>query len=144
MQFYQVHKCPFLNVYSLPEYAVLRVNVREGWQILSDIGHFLNITWEGQNKPYSLGHPATVKQRRDKESFRRFLAQYKACLHWYKVLTWSETVFHERIKNVPEEEILHRILFETLTEEQASISYLIDFKSKFITEKEKEKLLRIF
>ena len=77
MQFYVIHENPKRNAELLPDYAIKNVNVREGWQILSDIGHAVGVTWEGQNKCYNINHPATRRWYRDKKTFTDFIFYYE-------------------------------------------------------------------
>lgn len=77
MQFFIIHNDPKTNFNTLPHYAIHKVNIREGYQILSDIGHLFNVNWIGQNKPYSIYHAETRRFWRNKESFINFLRHYK-------------------------------------------------------------------
>lgn len=52
MQFYRLHKQPEISAKMLPDYALKLVNIREGWQIISDCGHALYLSWETQNNVY--------------------------------------------------------------------------------------------
>lgn len=56
MQFYRLHKQPEISAKMLPDYALKLVNIREGWQILSDCGHALYLSWETQNNEYNRYH----------------------------------------------------------------------------------------
>lgn len=92
MQFYRLSEDPGINVCLLPEYA-LKVNVREGWQILSDIGHIYGITWKNQNKCYSKSHPTTRFHARDWEAIKSFLEHYRYCLRYIGM--------HGKVKSTP-------------------------------------------
>lgn len=81
MQFYILHEDPERNIEILPEYALKKVNVREGWQILSDIGHIHGVTWEGQNKLYSASHVLTRSFCQNLTEFYRFTRHYSACVN---------------------------------------------------------------
>ena len=83
MQFYIIHEDPIINAYTLPEYALQKVNIREGWQIMSDIGHRFGVTWEGQNKPYSPTH-AFTRSLSHASAFLRFFKHYEACCNAYR------------------------------------------------------------
>lgn len=77
MQFYIVDPSPTTNAKRLPDYA-LRVNMREGWQILSDIGHRFGVTWENQNKCYNKHHPWT-RQFSHKGNLNQLVYHLRAC-----------------------------------------------------------------
>ena len=96
MQFFKIHCDPKTNAKLLPDYAIKSVNVREGWQILCDIGHNLNITWSDQNKPYSIWHAETRRFMVNRESFNNFIKMYGYCLIEYTNRFNKSTVFHTR------------------------------------------------
>ncbi|MDC7221558.1 MAG: hypothetical protein PQJ59_16610 [Spirochaetales bacterium] len=96
MQFFIIHEDPKTNAAMLPDYALKQVNIREGWQILSDIGHNLGITWECQNKAYSIWHAETRRFMVNRISFYKFIFHYSACLNEYEKRFKKTTVFHLR------------------------------------------------
>lgn len=108
MQFYIIHSDPTLSSARLP-LSMLRVNVREGWQILSDIGHFYDLKWEGQTKPYNINHPTTMRFRESQEEFAVFIQHYRHCLAAYVVYYGGDSVWAINLRNVPKEEILDKI-----------------------------------
>ena len=89
MQFYMLHSDPVPSSRALPDYALFQVNLREGWQILSDIVHTVYGTTErdacfpGQNKLYSASH-ALTRQLGTKAMFVRFMRHYTANLDEYE------------------------------------------------------------
>jgi hypothetical protein len=84
MQFYIIHPDPETSARNLPDYALKRVNIREGYQILSDIGHILGIHWEGQNKLYSASHALTRHFCSDPNILKEFLRNYTQCCMEYE------------------------------------------------------------
>lgn len=82
MQFYILDPDPKTSARMLPDYALKSVNVREGWQILSDIGHRFGVEWEGQNKCYNAAHPLT-RSFSNWPSFQTYVKQYRACCTEY-------------------------------------------------------------
>ena len=92
------------NAEILPDYAIFKVNCREGIQILSDIGHLFNITWEGQYKQYSPYHAKTREFWRSREDFINFVQHLACCLDEYtkrakKQNKKNYTVWHEIFDN---------------------------------------------
>lgn len=65
------------------DYALKQVNVREGWQIFSDIGHSVGVTWEGQNKRCSPTHARTLSLA-TRERFFWFCHHYQSCLREFE------------------------------------------------------------
>lgn len=132
MQFYIIHPDPAKNVELLPKYALKKVNVREGWQILSDIGHIHGVTWEGQNKLYSASHVLTRSFCQNRKEFKRFKEHYSTCVMWaggsflVKYNYFLKQALTELYKAVPE----HR------TREEFAIEYLLTTKAKHLTEEE--------
>ena len=94
MQFYIIDPDPATNARNLPAYA-LRVNIREGWQILSDIGHRFGVKWAGQNKAYNPLHPLT-RSFSNGDAFLPFCRHYRACLEAYLTRGLGKrTVWHD-------------------------------------------------
>ena len=55
-----------MKIYEIPDMSKLplwakRVNAREGWQMISDIGHAVGVTWPDQDKEYNRWHSNTRK-----------------------------------------------------------------------------------
>jgi hypothetical protein len=75
---------PIKSAKLLPDYALFKVNLREGWQILSDIGHIFGVTWLEQNALYSESHALTRMLCSTQERFIAFLRHYESCLLEYK------------------------------------------------------------
>ena len=122
MQFYIVDPYPMDNAAMLPDYAIKSVNVREGWQILSDIGHRFGVHWEGQNKCYNKHHPLT-RSFSHREAFKAFHQHYRACLSEYirrkfgKATHWHAhwpfvpvAVIYDRLPETQYEETKHYLL----------------------------------
>lgn len=136
MQFYIIHKDPETNAKLLPDYALKRVNIREGWQILSDIGHRFGVTWDCQNKHYNMYHPLT-RSFSTRSQFLSFKNYYHACLKEYEKRYGKPTIWHVNYYNVPWGKI-HDAL--SMTTEQEVINYLTTSKAKHLTEAEIKRL----
>lgn len=135
MQFYIIDKDPKTSAEMLPDYAIKKVNVREGWQILSDIGHALGVTWEGQNKCYNATHPITLRFYQNRESFVEFVLNYMENLDQYEARFNKTTVWHDRFIKVPLNTIkaalpAHDDKYQTV------VRYMLNHKSKHLTEDE--------
>ena len=141
MQFYILNSNPETSVKLLPDYALKRVNLREGWQIISDIGHINNVRWENQNKLYSASH-ALTRSLNTKTEFYEFIEHYKACLIEYKKRFMKETKFHEWFNNAVE--ILKK-LSQKLPKNvyESRVDYLLKYKTKFLSQEEIEKLMEM-
>ena len=133
MQFYIIHPDPETNVKLLPAYALKKVNVREGWQILSDIGHIHGVKWEEQNKLYSASHVLTRSFCQNQSELKRFLAHYDACV---TAVGGSFKKKHD-LFNIP---LILDALFSVVpverTREEFTIDYLLESKSQHLTEQE--------
>jgi hypothetical protein len=148
MQFFIVHPDPKTNASILPDYAIKRVNVREGWQIICDIGHNLGISWEGQNKPYSIWHAETRRFMVNREAFQYFYRHYCACLDMYIQRFGKRTVFHTKFDNFfdfaggPLSQVLHAIPKER-THEEFMLDYMLRAKNQHMTEEEVRSLTNV-
>ena len=135
MQFYIVDEDPHVNIEVLPTYALKKVNVREGWQILSDIGHIMGVSWHGQNKAYSLSHVLTRSHCQNRVRFLRFVAHYEAC-----VLAVGGS-FLDKFKEAPIGEIASAIP-EERDECHFQAEYILNHKEQHLNLEEFTKLLR--
>jgi hypothetical protein len=139
MQFYIVHPDPATSARMLPDYALKQVNLREGWQILSDIGHIHGVTWEGQNTLYSASHALTRLLCSSPSRFVNFLGNYEACLDEYnkrygKPSPWAEKyrMFEYRWFDIHE---------KLPTDEYESVRrYLLEYKADKLTDAEKARI----
>ena len=139
MQFFIINEDPETNAKLLPDYAIKKVNVREGWQIISDIGHNLGIAWEGQNKPYSIWHAETRRFMVNRESFIHFIMCYKACLEKYYLEDWKLTVFHKRFMSLPISKIANMIPANR-THPEFMLDYMLRGKRQYLTDAEIKRL----
>ncbi len=117
--------------------------MREGWQILSDIGHAVNVTWEGQNKEYNKNHPACMRWRKDQDTFGLFLKYYIKCLLEYSERFDVSNKFHSKFSDFCFNKIECKIkknLPKKRTEEQMTIDYLLQAKKNHLTKYEIKKL----
>ena len=140
MRFYMVHPDPVMNVKLLPEYAIKKVNVLEGWSILSDIGHIFDIHWKYQNKLYSRTHIMTRTLSANKDAFIRFWAHYKACAyhagspHFIKRIEAKDTLLAvARIES----------MIGDWDKYQTDAYYLLTEKGHFLNEQEKETMRKL-
>ena len=137
MQFYKVMSDPELNAKFLPDYAIKSVNIREGWQILSDCGHALGISWKTQNKEYSRYHPNTWRYWKNPRVFYDFLNHYIACLTEAQERGFTKPYETYQYKlQVFMVYVLPYIKVPDLTEEQHMAKYLLHRKSGKLTEEE--------
>lgn len=106
MQFYTLNTNPEISAKLLPDYALKKVNIREGYQILCDIGHITNVEWPNQNKEYNPYHALTRRFWESRGAFDFFMAHYQEYLIEYINRFEKETFWHERfiiIFNIKEE-----------------------------------------
>lgn len=136
MQFYIIHPDPEKNVELLPEYALRKVNVREGWQILSDIGHIHDVHWEGQNKLYSASHVLTRSFCVNRERFVFFVDHYDFCVDAVggsfadKFIYFITQAYHSLRDKIPEDR----------DEFQFAKEYLLNQKRKHLTDEDVKRL----
>ena len=138
MQFYIVDGNPDVSASLLPDYALKRVNIREGWQIISDIGHRFGFKFPCQNKCYNAFHPLT-RQFSNQKDFLKLFYNYNACCLEYKRRFRKTTVHIDLfISNffflLCKSEAFPRDQFEEVRH------YLKTRKGKHLTEIEKERL----
>jgi len=141
MQFYIIHNDPKINASLLPDYALKKVNLREGWQILSDIGHKFNVTWEGQYAKYNPYHVLTKSFWMNKEAFDKFIFHYTYCLKEYRNRYDKETIWHKLFKFFGKDN--YCILYDKISNGDIisqNLEYLLTEKRKFLTEDEMERL----
>lgn len=144
MQFYMVHDDPKTSASMLPDYALKQVNLREGWQILSDIGHILGVTFEGQNKLYSTSH-ALTRSLCIKTNFKTFIIHYISCCIEYLNRYGKSNSFIDKFIKLGEDEnnTIERIYdrcFENYY--QATIDYLLTCKIQHLTKEDLGRLGR--
>ena len=138
MQFYILDEDPVKNLEILPKYAIDKVNIREGWQILSDIGHICGVTWEGQNKLYSASHVLTRSFARDRTTFLRFIKHYTEC-----VCSRKNSFYHKYGKTMRAISEIVSKLPDYRSETEYMIQYLLDYKSDKLTEEEIASLKKV-
>lgn len=142
MQFYIINFSPAINARELPVYA-LKVNVREGYQMLSDIGHVLGINWYGQNKSYNPYHAETRQYWKSVVEFEKFLAHYEACLEAYQK-KYGISKFHINYDSFLQKEgqiqIAKKIYDEETPQNWQVRKYLLTQKRKNLSQEEIESL----
>lgn len=143
MQFYIIDDDPIKNASLLPNYCLKRVNIREGWQILSDIGHLFNVTWEGQNKEYNPYHAETRQYWTSLQKFDYFIAHYSMCLLEYEKRYNKRTVWHDRTVNFMEFSLPKLRMKIDNEKGNQIVKYLLDRKLKFLTINEVQQLSKI-
>lgn len=143
MQFYKLDKDPTKSSQLLPDYALKKVNLREGYQILSDIGHILNFHWEGQNKLYSASHALTRHICSSKENFLEFIMHYMANRKEYFRRFNKRPIYDNEFTNFLMANGLDEIVnFRIYLDEYvATRYYLLDYKSQHLTDEEKVRLV---
>lgn len=139
MQFYMLHPDPVTSSKMLPDYALKRVNLREGWQMISDIGHMVGVTWPGQNKVYSLSHAKTRSFAVSQQGWYNLVYHYAANLDEYesrydKRPVWKDkfTVFLLGKYHLTVESLLPK----TSNQYQDDIRYLLVRKEHLLTAEE--------
>jgi len=137
MQFYIIHDDPRVNAKNMPKYGV-RVNVREGYHMLSTIGHLFSITWEGQYKTLNPYHAETRKHWKDIKSFDFFISHYEQCLVQYELIYWQQTKWHEGYFNFQKraQSLLREAIISYSEKHNQVIQYLLSVKSKHLKPKE--------
>jgi hypothetical protein len=138
MQFYVIHPDPDKNAALLPDYAIRRVNVREGYQILSDCGHAVSVNWSTQNKEYNRFHPTTWQYWKNKDSFYTFISHYMACLSEYEKRFGNDktyTTYKNKFDSFIVEgfSLFNGAIFN-FTDEQHMALYMLRQKEKHLTE----------
>lgn len=141
MQFYIVHEDPYESAKLLPDYALKKVNLREGWQILSDIGHLFGVTWEGQNKCYSSYHAKTRTFWISPDRLKYFIHHYMVYLKEYEVRFNKKTTYHDKFVEFLWYSFIElKSKLKPMTETEQDIFYLLNAKRKYISDSEYEKL----
>jgi len=148
MQFYQLDNDPTISSKLLPDYALKSVNIREGYQILSDCGHALGLEWKEQNKEYNRYHPNTWRYWKTKRALLNFIDHYLHNLIEYNDRFGSTKTYETyRFK-------FHSFIYEALyllnnvqidkTEEQHVALYLLNKKGKYLSNEEIDSLESIY
>jgi hypothetical protein len=132
MQFYILLEDAQDSAQLMPD-KLLRVNVREGWQILSDIGHHFGVTFPGQTKPYNPNHPTTMRHRECGAAFAMFRRHYVACLEKYHN-RFGVAHWHAVADNVPW--ITLQAHADRVTRYQTIRQYVLTAKRRQLTNQE--------
>ena len=137
-----IHEDAIISSELLPDYALKNVNIREGWQILSDIGHIHGITWEGQNKLYSASHALTRCLCSNAQSFEEFINHYDFNLFEYERRFKSKTIWHEKFVCFLGNDIYKKIQAKiSHNKYQNTIRYLLEEKKDKLTSDEVARLV---
>lgn len=141
MQFYEIHEDPWISAKSNPDYAIREVNVREGYQILSDCGHALGYSWSTQNKEYKRYHPNTWRYWKNSKAFYNFIDHYIACLSEARDRGFDKlyTTYQAKFK-VFMLEVFPYMKIPDHTDQQNIIFYLLNRKIHKITPEEEQRL----
>lgn len=149
MQFYIIHEDPYQNAKLLPDYAIKKVNVREGWMILCDCCRAVGIEFEGMTKEYNRYHPNTARFWVDRNTFHRFMSYYNQCLNEYGKRFGYNTKMHLTYSkkyiyffNRYYDDFFNDVKFPGSKEKQV-IQYMLERKSQHLTEEERERLVKI-
>lgn len=145
MQFYIIDPDPGRSAEMLPDYAIQKVNVREGWQILSDIGHIHGVTWPHQTKLYSASHAKTLSLCASKLAFVEFLRNYEYCLLEYRKRFPTNKCpwfgwYHDGFTYPVRRQVLSKLSDNPYYQ---SINYLLVNKADKLTKREKERLIEL-
>ena len=136
MQFYIVHPDPHISAKLLPDYALNEVNLREGWQILSDIGHIHSVIWSGQNACFSKSHALTRQFCSRASEFGDFVCHYRACCDEYVRRYGKSNSFIDRFFKVPVP-VLHSIVDKLPSDRYDNVRrYLLSEKRSHLTQAE--------
>lgn len=139
MQFYMLHPDPVTSSRMLPDYALKKVNLREGWQMISDIGHMVGVMWPQQNKTYSLSHAKTRSFATDAWEWYNLINHYDANLEEYarrygKTSVWRERFFVFLLGKY--DSFVANLLPEKSTRYTDDIRYLLAHKEHLLTAEE--------
>jgi hypothetical protein len=132
---------PIKSAKLLPDYALFKVNLREGWQILSDIGHIFGVTWPEQNALYSESHALTRMLCSTKERFVAFLRHYEACLNEYYIRSGHISSWYSKYALFNHEAEIASHLPNS--EYDSTRIYLLTTKRKHLTAAEIERLTNV-
>lgn len=140
MQFYILHKDCWKNAELLPDYCLKKVNIREGYQILSDCGHAVDLKWSTQNKEYNRYHPNTWRYWKNTTAFYDFVDHYIACLCEYKKRFGEEKTYityRNKLRGFIYEALPYLAKYvKNYTEEQHIARYLVDRKEQHLNSKD--------
>ena len=139
LQFYIISKDLKKNFKYLPKYALEKVNIREGYQILSDIGHYYGVTWKFQNKKYNYNHP-NVKKFCTYPMFQEFISHYEESINYKK-----DTIFVQKYSYFKKENGKKKLLAIIQKDNKylQDIRYLLSSKKKNLQKNEIENLEKI-
>jgi O6-methylguanine-DNA--protein-cysteine methyltransferase len=137
MQFYIIHDDPAVSSRALPDYGI-KTNVREGYQMLSDMGRLFDITWDGQFNEYNPYHAETRQYWKNIESFDFFISHYERCLAQYELRFWRQTKWHEGYFNFQKRayNLLREAIMGRSEKYNQVIQYLLVTKSRKLKPKE--------
>jgi hypothetical protein len=135
-----------MKIYEIPDMSKLplwakRVNVREGWQMISDIGHAVGVTWPEQNKEYNRWHSNTRKWWIDRSEFQRLYTLFQISLFelYNKKDKTGITYFKKDVYF--NGRFTYNKLPRNRTEQQHEVLYMLERKSKNMTEEERQVLI---
>jgi hypothetical protein len=141
MQFYMLDADPIKSAKLLPDYALFKVNLREGWQILSDIGHIFGVTWPEQNALYSESNALTRMLCRSRTAFSDFLCHYAACCNEYRIRKENISLWEHKfilfMRSCSDHTLRDRLPQD---EYESTRIYLLTTKRKHLTAAEIERL----
>jgi hypothetical protein len=124
----------------LPLWA-LRVNVREGWQMISDIGHAVDVTWPEQNKEYNRWHSNTRKWWIDRSKFQRLYTLFQISLfELYNKKDKTGVAYLKKDAYFDGNRVYNK-LPKNRTEQQHEVLYMLKRKSKNMSAEERHVLI---
>lgn len=95
---------PIANANAISLDHLKAFQVREGYQIASDIGHNLRVWWNCQNAPYSIWHAETRRFMLTKSTFNEFYQNLLLCAERLGTKSWID-----KIAEIPVFEITDRL-----------------------------------
>ena len=149
MQFYILDADATTSARALPDYALKKVNLREGWQILSDCGHALGFEWEGQCREYNRYHPNTWKFWCSCEGMEMLWQHWCACLVEYErrfgrdrmaATYWAK---YEFVVGPVMRGMIETASAQPPTAAARTAAYMLARKAKHLTEDEIKRLTQI-
>lgn len=134
-----------MKIYEIPDQTKLplwahRVNVREGWQMISDVGHAVGVTWDTQNKEYNRWHSNTRKWWVNNKTLRELLNLYKISLDYLCEINDKTGITYKNKYNIFDMYYLKNSLPVDRTEQQHEVLYMLERKQKNMTQEEIEML----
>lgn len=137
-----------MKIYEIPDQTKLplwahRVNVREGWQMISDIGHAVGVTWETQNKEYNRWHSNTRKYWVNQDNFDKLIYLFTFSVRYLKDINDKiGFTYFDKYHTNSMFYIRNRLPVDR-TEQQHEVLYMLECKRKNMTQEEIDILIEM-